>query len=204
MGGWQTLYKIPGKVTLRMDLHKISNNDVTRDSDSGKIIAPQVSFLSFDKQLYLDMGYADSGYARGLKVKQLTPTVGFAFNQQSDWLQLRGYFIRSSERTRTQGEKNTKALEAKLIHYCIDCLVNLDEVTASVLFGQRVFAVDGDSGSVYNLADIQRGAISLGGTWKLSGGWSAQLFGGVGRYENKTIDDKYDNRYVYLGVSKEW
>jgi hypothetical protein len=192
------------KITFRIDGHLINNNDPTNGTDEGGIVAPQISYLTADKSLYLDLGYAHSSYGGDLTLDQWTPTLGIGFNQNSDWIQLRGYLIYSSNASRTQGKQDTYSVEAKLIHYFSPNPINISRLQLIGLAGQRMYAVDSDAGSVYNLADIQKGSVALSSLWDLSQSWSAQLIGGWEFYENKNINDKYSNRYIYFNVSKNW
>ncbi len=197
--------KVSGKFTLRLDLYKVDNNDATKSTDEGRIIAPQISFIPTSKNWYVDLGYTHSNYAGSLSLDQWTPTVGFAFNNKYDWLQLRGYFIDSSNSARTQGEGSTQALEAKLTHYFKPgAALGVDRFYATALVGERIFAVDSDAASVYNLADIQKGSLSLGAAWDLNDSWDVLFIAGVERYDNQSINDEYDNRYAYFNISKKW
>ncbi len=192
------------RITFRMDGYLINNNDPSRGTDNGGIIAPQISYLNADKSLYLDLGYAHSTYSEGLKIDQLTPTLGVGFNHNSDWLQLRGYFIFSSDELRTQGQKATYAVEVKYTHHFSPNIIRMSRLQITGLAGQRIFAVDSDTGTVYNLADTQEGTIGLTTAWDLSHDWELQLIGGVEFYENKFISNEYTNRYVLLNINKSW
>ena len=74
-----------------------------------KIVAPQISYTGLDEKFYLDLGYARSSYGEAdalvgdLELDQFTPTLGFGFNESSDWLQFRGYLINVSNPSRAQG-----------------------------------------------------------------------------------------------------
>ncbi len=196
---------LPGVLTLRLDGHLINNNDVTGNTDGVRVIAPQISFVDFDKSYYLDFGYARSTYKNQLNVDQFTPTVGFGFNEQADWLQLRGYFIRSSNALRSQGKSSTAAVDAKWTHwFAPDNWLALDQMSIGVLGGERIYAVDGDAAAVYNLADIQQGSGSLALQWKLSETMRWMIVGGQESYIDQTINNKYDSRFVYTNISVAW
>ena len=192
------------RVTFRVDGHLINNNDPTNGTDEGAIVAPQISYLNADKNLYFDLGYAYSLYAGDLNLNQWTPTIGIGFNQNSDWLQLRGYFIYSSNAQRTQGKEDTYAVEAKYTHHFAANPIKISRLQVMGLAGERMYAVDGDAGSVYNLADTQKGSFSLSGAWDLNNAWSLLLIGGLEFYENGDIGDDYSNRYVYFNINKNW
>lgn len=197
--------KIPGKFTVRLDLYKVDNNDPTQNTDEGRIFSPQVSYISFDKNWYLDLGYTHSNYSGSLSLDQWTPTVAFAFNNKNDWLQVRGYFIDSSNSARTQGEGSTDAVEVKLTHYFAPgAALGVDRFYVTALVGERMFAVDPDAASVYNLADIQKGSLSVGAAWDLNDSWDLLFIAGAERYDNQSINDEYDSRYAYFNISKKW
>jgi len=196
---------IGGRLTGRMDVHVINNDDVTNDTDGVKAYAPQVSYLSFDKRRYFDLGYARSNYRNDLEVNQWTPTVGFALNDGADWVQLRGWVIDPSNAARAQGESSTTALEAKLTHWFgANKPLGLDNVRLSALAGKRIYAVDPDAGAVANLSDIQRGGLSLGGEWKLGKSLSLLAILSRDNYRNVTIADDYSLTSGYIWVAGKW
>jgi len=196
---------IPGPLTLRLDGHGINNNDTSGNTDNVRVVAPQLSFLNYDKTFYTDLGYAYSVYQNNLKVHQLTPTIGFGFNALSDWVHLRGYFIKPSNALRAQGKNSTAALEAKWTHwFAPGSWHRLENIQLSGLMGERIYAVDHDAATVYNLADIQRGSISLALQWRLTETLSLMLMGGNENYLNNTASDSYSNRYGYLNLSTQW
>lgn len=200
-----------GKVSLRLDGHFISNDDSTGATDDVTVVAPMVSFLNLEKTLYLDLGYARSSYGSSstipddLDIDQWTPTIGLGFNQNADWIQARGYYIDPSSSARALGKDDTTALEVKWTHWFMpDAPLGIDDFKLGALFGKRIFAVDPDTGAVYNLADIQTGGLSLSGGWKLPEQIRLLVGGGYEEYENPAINDDYDSYYLYISVSKDW
>lgn len=196
---------LPGRLTGRLDVHFANNDDPTGNTDEVTVIAPQISFLSYDKNLYLDLGYARSNYQNDLDLDQWTPTVGIGMNQGADWLQGRVYYIRSSNSARSQGKSQTTALEAKYTHYFgPNGPLALSNVQLGGLFGERIYAVDGDAGVLYNLADLQKGSLTFGGQWAFSESSHLLLMGGVEKYRNEIISDSYNNVFVYLNYSSQF
>ncbi|MDP2832891.1 MAG: hypothetical protein Q8Q28_06285 [Pseudomonadota bacterium] len=197
---------LPGRLTWRLDLHAIDNDDATRNSDEVTAIAPQVSYLSFDKRRYFDLGYARSSYQNDLSVNQWTPTLGFGLNDGADWLQLRGWFIDPSNTARAQGKGSTSAVEMKWTHWLGANRAGIDNVKASLVAGERIYAVDGDAGSVANLSDIHRGGASLGAEWKLGKAASLLALIGQDRFRNASLTpvDDYTLNYAYLWLSSRW
>lgn len=196
---------LPGVLTLRMDGHYISNNDVTGSSNRVKVYAPQVSFLNYRKSFYADLGYAYSSYPKGLSVSQLTPTLGLGFNQAADWLQMRVYWVKPSNAAQAQNISSTTALESKWTHWFAPSNAWIPQkMDVGALFGQRIYAVDGDAAAVYNIADVQQGSISLASQWRISESAHLMLAAGNERYRNKFISETYDSRYIYLDVKGAW
>ena len=196
---------LPGPLTLRIDGHGINNNDVTGNTDNVKVIAPQLSFLNYSKTFYIDLGYARSSYQNNLTVDQWTPTLGMGFNDGADWLQVRGYFIKPSNKLRAQNTSRTSAADVKWTHWLApDAWWGLEKLQLSGLFGDRIYAVDGDVAAVYNLADVQKGSLSLALQWKLSPSLHLMLAAGNERYLDNAINDSYNNRYAYIDLSTQW
>jgi hypothetical protein len=171
-------------------------------------IAPRLSYLGFDKKYYLDLGYARSRYGDSnigngsLTVQQWTPTLGLGLD--SDWLQLRAYDIRFSNALRAQGKSATDALEAKWIHYFqMSRGLMPEQVQLGVLLGKRIYALDSDSASLYNLADMQQGGASIGAQWKLAAQTRLLFQGGHDRYQDVS-KVSYTGNYLYLGLAQQW
>jgi len=200
-----------GQVTLRLDGHAISNDDVSNETDDVVVIAPQISYLNYEQTFYADLGFSASSYGDSLlipeqlDVDQLTPTLGFGFNDQRDWLQLRAFLIDVSSPERAQNQEDTAALEVKWTHWATPPgLLGLDNLRFSVLLGERMFAVDPDAGGVYNLSDLQTGGASIGGEWAVSERSRILLLVGVEQYENQTLNDDYRSTFMYLNFTHEW
>ena len=194
---------LAGKLSSRMDFYRINNNDPFNFTDDVIVIAPQVSWMNQNQSFYLDLGYARSIYRRDLDVDQFTPTVGFAFNNGYDWIQLRSYIIHSSNALRSQGKSETIAIEAKWTHYFGQNrpLGSLEYIRLGVLAGERVFAVDGDAADVFNLSNTQKGTVSLTTQWALTEKQKL-LFGvSLSRYKNGFIDDTYTLPLLYADYS---
>lgn len=198
--------KLPGRLSVRLDLHVVDNDDATRNTDAVMAIAPQVSYLSFDKRRYYDLGYARSSYQNNLSVNQWTPTAGFALNDGADWLQVRGWLIDPSNPARAQGKDATAALEMKWTHWLAANFAGIDNMKLGLTAGERIYAVDGDAGSLSNLADINRGGLNLGAEWKL--GKTSTLLAMIGqdRFRNASLTpvDDYTLNYAYLWLSGQW
>ena len=196
---------VPGKITLRADGYVIDNNEANNDTDNVRAFATIASFLSNDKQYYADFGYARSSYRNNLRVNQYTPTVGLALFDSAGWLQLRGYFIETSNPDRAQGLSSTQAGEIKYTHYLTpDGYLKPSNLQIGGMVGRRFYAVDLDAGSVANLADVQTGGITTGAEWKLGDHAKVLLLGGNNFYKNRTAGDSYSGAFGYLNASFVW
>ncbi len=195
----------PGKLGLRLDLHYINNDDATGNSDKVKVYSPRVSWSNYSKSLYLDIGYTRSEYQNDLSVDQWSPTIGVGWNDGSDWLQLRGFITDNSNIARSQNLNGTEAIEAKWSHwFSPGNLLRLHKLELGGVSGERLYAVDPDSGSVYNLSDLQEGRIALGAEWRLGDNSRLLLTASEERYHNLSIDDRYKSRVASATFTTEW
>ncbi len=192
---------IPGRRTVNM-------------VDDFTVISPMVSYLNYARTFYLDLGYSYSSYRFGgtslitlpqdIDVSQWTPTVGFAFNQSRDWLRFRAYLINLSNSDRVNGRDSTSALETKWTHWFVDTPGGLDSLTLNLLLGERIYAVDSDSYTVYSTPDMQKSLLAIDGEWML--GENARLLAEVGytKYEDVVLAEDYNSTHFYLQWSYNW
>ncbi len=193
---------LEGRLTLRLDTYSIDNNDPTGGTSGGRVLAPQVAYRSFDRSLALALGYAHSEYDGGLQLQQWTPSVGFPLRAGQDWLHLRGYWVQSDDAGRTQGMDSTSALDcAYTLFFEPGAAHTVDTLYFNALLGRRVFGVDPDAQAVYNLSDIQEGALSAGLGWQVSEQVSLSLLAGVGSFRNADLNDEYTSRFLHLRFS---
>jgi hypothetical protein len=199
-----------GQLTLRLDGYSISNDDPGGATDDVTVLAPQISFLNYARTFYADLGFSKSSYGdsllipEALDVEQWTPTLGFGFNEQRDWLQLRAFVIRPSSSARAQNKRDTAALQVSWTHWTSTGFLGIDNFRYSVMLGERIFAVDPDAGSVSNLSDLQTGAAAIGSEWVPSERTRLLLLIGVERYEDLNIADEYDSVFAYLNFTYLW
>jgi hypothetical protein len=200
-----------GRIGLRIDGHRIDNNDDVNGTGDLGIVAPQLSYLNLDKTFYADMGYARSSYGDALPsgsdltVDQLTPTLGFGFNEARDWIQVRAYLIDFSRPGRAQGKSDTAAVEAKWTHWFDGRgMLGLDNVVVTALGGERLYAVDPDSAVVFNVADVQKASGSLAGQWRIDDRNQLMLQLGYETYTNEAIADDYGSPYLYFDFTHTW
>ncbi|MDQ7002582.1 MAG: hypothetical protein Q9N02_07870 [Ghiorsea sp.] len=191
-----------GVFKFRLDAHQANLSDNFTYKDSVRAYAPQVSFLNYQKNFYLDLGYSVSTYDLGLEAKQYTPTLGFAFNQGSDWLQMRGYLI-DTKRTGRGIVSSTQAVELKLTHWTAAPSSLFSQLFANALVGERMLAVDGDAASIYSLVDKQQGGGAIGAAWQ-SHYVDGMVMLSIDKYLNRASNATYTNSLAYISVSKSW
>jgi hypothetical protein len=202
---------LDGRLTLRLDVHDVANVGPMSTAGEAQAVAAQISYINFARTFYWDIGVAETEYpgagATGgrLKVEQWTPTLGVGFNRQRDWLQLRGYLIDLGAQGVAGAPGDTSALELKWTHWPVRKRSGgLKDIRASILGGERLFAVDHDAAAVYNLAELQAGAASVGAEWAIGERTGALLILGVEQYEALDTRARYRSPFVYLNFSHTW
>ncbi len=196
---------LPGRLTLRLDGHRINNNDATGDTSRVNVIAQQISWLAKDDSLYLDLGYAYSHYQNQLQAYQYTPTVGFALNGGTEWVQLRGYLIEGLNPIRASGKSSTAALETKWTHYFSpEPSLLPNSMTLGVTAGERIYTVDMSAQAVANLADLEKGSANLALSWDISRKVKFFVLAGQSRYSNPGLSNSYKLNVAHANVSIDW
>jgi len=205
---------LTGFLSVSADVLSANNNDSSNETNGVVVGASKISFLNYAKTYYLDLGYARSGYGDStigngsLSVQQLTPTLGLGFG--SNWLQLRGYNIQISNPARAQGNSSTSAVETIFTHYYSGVGLIPSQIRLGALFGTRIYAVD--SSTIYNLADVQKGGLSLAAQWSIGTDSNLTLQSGQDQYESAYTDPtllttstiNYSATYLYLNFSHSW
>jgi len=180
-------------------------------TDSLEIINPVLSFINYSKSFYMDIGYASSKYKTSdtsvgnLEVIQWSPAIGFAFNDKYDWLQLRQYNIELSNDARTPGVSNTSASTLSWTHWLKkENNETLDNITITVLTGERLYAVDHDIKKIFNLTNMQTRSYIIGGNWKKTMSNNFYVYVGYEQYKDVTENSNYNSLFVYTGITTRW
>ena len=195
------------KVLGGLNLYYVNNNDATRTTDVVNVIEPRLAYVAEEGRLRLELGYARSSYPYGLRVDQWSPGIMLGLNDGSDVAQLRGTYIDVSTSSPAQTKTHAASLEATWTHYLEQGDVfKPRSITLSAMFGERVYAVNSDAGSVGNLADVQKGAFSLTGQWNLPGRWILTGILGEQRFQEKilSVPNGYALRFLFVSVAKQW
>jgi hypothetical protein len=198
--------------------------------DEFTVFNPTVGFLNYTKTLYLDLGFAYSTYKSNdsannninithpkkniivggsstddITVTQWTPTIGFGFNRAVDWLQFRSYLISFSSSNRVDFKSSTVALETKWIHwFSSNPFLGMESASLILLAGERIYAVDSDSYSLYNFADMQKSSLAMNAKWKFANQLDFILQAGYENNEDIVENNNYSSSYLYGQLSKNW
>ncbi len=198
--------------------------------DNFTVLNPTVSFLNFAKTFYLDLGFAYSTYKSNdsannninithpkkniivggsstddITVTQWTPTIGFGFNRAVDWLQFRSYLIEYSSSNRVDFKDSAVSLETKWIHwFSSDPFLGMESASLILLAGERIYAVDSDSYSLYNFADMQNSSLAMNAKWKFANQLDFILQAGYENNEDIVENNNYSSSYLYGQLSRNW
>lgn len=193
------------------NMGKFGNVTLINSTNDIVVVYPQISYMNYKKTFYADVGYAGSRYryndnqAENVDVDQWTATVGFAWNNQFDWLQTRVFSMHLSNGAQTGGETSGGALELKWTHwFSINAAEGVDNITTSLMAGKRFFTVDPDSHVVFSISDQQTASISLAVQWKMSGRSKITTVVGLDAYEDIAIQDQYTSGYIYFNLTNQW
>ena len=203
-----------GTFTTQLDYHCVRDRNHPSAADNACVIAPQISYTRYDNSFYVDLGYAISDFQTNplvpgsLLIEQWTPTLGIALNQNAThWLRLRGYFIHSSNLERSHQVNQTNALETKYLYYPLSSYKILPAyIDVSVVSGKRMYAVDRDTVSINNLADLETGALSLTALWRVSKYLGLMISASHSRFKIPSPfgDTHYSLNSTWLGLVTHW
>lgn len=184
---------VNGYLGGRLDVQYLDSDDQLSDNTAIPYVA--ATYKSQDGKLYLDVGYAYSGYGHP-DINQYTATLGLSLLGGRAWSQTRLYAIDPNETI--QGQNSTFAVEERLDYYAVP-----QKLTYSLygLVGKRIFAYDPYIYAVYNLADVQKG--SAGGTVSYQLTPAVSILGDLTweAYKNYDIDDEYSVLYGTVRLS---
>ena len=77
---------------------------------------------------------------------------------------------------------------------------------AAVLTGERIYAVDRDTANVANLAELEKGGISLSANWRLTNSVGLVLSAGRSKFRELTFIgyNNYTQNVAWLGLIMQW
>ena len=219
---------LPGKTSLRMDAYRgintlsydinnppshiggggmggsmkggTSSTTIEQDTDF-YAYQGQLEFINYQKTFYLDIGYAYSEYdgTSTTKVDQITPTLGFGWNNSFDWVQLRTYLIDTEDLNSLYADDQFESVEIKYTHWYEEKPAPyLELMRITLLAGERTLAVDPDAGVIYSTADKQTGTASIALQWKTSQTDGFQALLDFTQYENDVNNEDYNSILLYI------
>jgi len=195
-----------GSLTPQITLHSISNDDATKLSDGITAIATKLTYINNRRTRSLDFEYTLSRYPNNsdLEIGQWSASAGLPLGRRS-WLTITPTLIQSSNSDLTQGEARFNSIKLDWLHWFgPDAVLGLRQISVSLMGGERMYAVDNASFSVYNLADRQEGSLQLGAIWRPIHALDIATLLGSERYNNTTINNQYSQNYLYLSLTKHW
>jgi len=202
LGGSYRLYShdLQGQFDLSVDTLFLSPEEEALAQYT--VFSPQLAYRSFDRKLYMDLGYAYSRYDETkISVHQWTPTFGFSVTRH-DWFQFRGYVIDAYALNRGGDNTLYTAAEGSWTHRFRDNLLGLSRIKARALLGRRMYAVDQDLKTVQGLSDEQGGSLSFSMHWSLPYNWDLMFQNSIEEYYGS--ENPYRLNYGYFGVERRW
>lgn len=158
-----------GRWQLQLDLHRVFNDAITGNSDGVTAVVPQISWASLERPIKLDLSYANSYYNNTPVVHQISPSVGFGFNDNKSWLQARGYLIHNLDPALSMGLSSGRASDVRLTQLFQSASPWVPQsITLGLERGRRIYFVDMTTQTVHNLPMRNDGGESISARWKLS------------------------------------
>jgi hypothetical protein len=159
-----------GRWTFRIDTHMINNDTRVGDSDGVRVIAPQVSWLSYTLPLKLDLSYARSAYKGSANTNQISSGIGWGFNQNQNWIQARSIIVSNLNPEHSLGQSSTHGADFKLTQFLAPRSGwTPTSITLGLERGKKFHEVDMLSQTVYNLPMRNEGGENIAASWKISG-----------------------------------
>ncbi len=160
---------LSGRWKLQLDVHRVFNDALQGNSDGVTALVPQVSWVSFERPLTFDVSYAQSHYKNTPTIHQISPSVGFGFNNNQNWFQIRGYLIQNLEPSLSMGMSTGRAADFRLTQFFQSAVPWVPQsVTLGLERGKKIYFVDAVTQTVHNLPMRNDGGESIAAVWKLS------------------------------------
>ena len=159
---------LSGRFKWQLDVHRVLNDALQGNSDGVTAVVPQLSWVSFDRPLTFDLSYAQSRYPNTRTIHQLSPSVGFGFNNNQNWFQIRGYLIQNLEPSLSMGMSSSHATDFRLTQLFQSPSPWVPQsVTLGLERGKKIYFVDAVTQTVHNLPMRNDGGESIAGVWKV-------------------------------------
>lgn len=187
-----------GKITTHRAV-----SDTVRESIDINTYYFQCAFINYKKTFYTDIGYAYSEYSAtsNTVVNQITPSVGFGWNDSYDWIQWRAYLIELQEDTSAFNDDKFESIETKYTHWFPDeDTSKLEFIRFTLLSGKRVLAVDPDTTTIYSITDLHKTSFSSSIQWNITNNKNVLASIQYDKYRNSTSADNYDSYLFYINL----
>ena len=160
---------LSGRFKWQLDVHRVLNDASQGNSDGVTAVVPQLSWVSFDRPLTFDLSYAQSRYPNTRTIHQLSPSVGFGFNNNQNWFQIRGYLIQNLEPSLSMGMSSSHATDFRLMQLFQSPSPWVPQsVTLGLERGKKIYFVDAVTQTVHNLPMRNDGGESVAAVWRFS------------------------------------
>lgn len=197
-GAWH-LYPdgLPTRMTLSGLLVRIDN----ADDPAGQVdvIAPELSLSDYGQRLRFRLGAARSDYATGRRVRQQDIGLGGLPFGDRDWLELSAQRLTVDDADRLQAYRLLWQH-----HFPLASAWRPDWSLLRLVGGDRRYAVEHDSATVYNLGDHQRGGVGLALHWRPGARFGVLLGLGSERFHDTGSGDDYQSHYLHSELSYQW
>ena len=159
---------LSGRFKWQLDVHRVLNDALQGNSDGVTAVVPQLSWVSFDRPLTFNLSYAQSRYPSTRTIHQISPSVGFGFNNNQNWFQIRGYLIQNLEPSLSMGMSSSHATDFRLTQFFQSPSPWVPQsVTLGLERGKKIYFVDAVTQTVHNLPMRYDGGESIAGVWKV-------------------------------------
>ena len=190
-----------GRLTAGLYLHYADTDHQSGNSDGVFAVEPRIAWLSGDKRLYVDLGYAYSDYPKGFHVSQWTPTVGVNLGPAS--IRLRHYHIEPSNPALAFGRDDTDATELMLSYrFGPQGPLGINAVYLNLLGGERVYALDSELLYMMPLTSRQTDSYRLGASWRLGKELRLGVMAGSNRRHTQRFN--FDMDFVGINLATTW
>ena len=157
---------IPGRLSERGYFYQLDG-----DENSANIVSAEIAFLDRMQRYYFDISHTRSDYRRPtsdeeyLNVSQTVVSAEFKPGDSSHWIALQYYLISLDNEVDFLAQSRFESYKIEW-SYFVDATQRFfpHTIKISSTFGERVYAVDNRSFTVYSLSDVNK--ISYTGHWR--------------------------------------
>ncbi len=196
---------ISGRGTIIADAQLLNNNDNSQGTDRVSNLIVSARYVTPENQFSIMPTISLSQYPNQVDVKQSELEIGFAFNQQWDWLSAKSITIQLPDKTIT-GQQEYSAFNLSLTHYLkpSNTKRHLQSVTGHISFGERFYYVNTVTKGIYNLNETIDFSTGIDFNYRLNK-QDQFLFGvGVEGYKIVASGDRYQLGYLYGRYQMNW